>query len=277
MTLSVFCILLFAALLHASWNAIVKAGSDKLYSAIAVSGSAALIALILLPFSPQPSLASVPFLAASCVLQVIYTVLVAKTYQVSDMSQSYPLMRGTAPLLVALISVLILGDTLSAMAWVGIVVICLSILGMAFNGRHQARRGIVLALLNSCFIAAYTLVDGTGVRVAGSALGYTLWTFFMNGFCLLLWAMLTRRQAISRYLVANWKKGLPGGIGTMGSYGLALWAMTQAPLAVVAALRETSILFGAVIAFALLKEKVAGLRIVAACGIAAGAILLRLS
>ncbi|AMO46452.1 EamA-like transporter family [Enterobacter sp. FY-07] len=277
MTFSVFCILLFAALLHASWNAIVKAGSDKLYSAIAVSGSASFIALILLPFSPQPDLASAPYLAASCALQVVYTVLVAKTYQVSDMSQTYPLMRGTAPLLVAVISVLILGDSLSFTAWGGIAVVCLSILGMAFNGRNQSRKGIWLALLNSCFIAGYTLVDGTGVRLAGSALGYSLWTFFLNGFCLLCWAMLARRQAVSRYLVANWKIGLPGGIGTMGSYGLALWAMTQAPLAVVAALRETSILFGAIIAFVLLKENVAGLRIAAAFGIAAGAILLRLS
>lgn len=277
MTISVFCILLFAALLHASWNAIVKAGSDKLYSAIAVSGSASLMALILLPFSPQPMLASVPFLAASCVLQVIYTVLVAKTYQISDMSQTYPLMRGAAPLLVAMISVLLLGDSLSVTAWVGIAVVCLSILGMAFNGRSQPGKGIWLALLNSCFIAGYTLVDGTGVRLAGSALGYSLWTFFLNGFCLLAWAMLARRQEVSRYLVANWKRGIPGGIGTMGSYGLALWAMTQAPLAVVAALRETSILFGALIAFLLLKEKVAGLRIAAAFGIAAGAILLRLS
>ena len=116
MTLSVFCILLFAALLHASWNAIVKAGSDKLYSAIAVSGSAALIALVLLPFSPQPTLTSAPYLIASCALQVIYTVLVAKTYQVADMSQTYPLMRGTAPLLVAIISVLWLGDSLSSVA-----------------------------------------------------------------------------------------------------------------------------------------------------------------
>ena len=113
MTLSVFCILLFAALLHASWNAIVKAGSDKLYSVIVVSSSASLIALILLPFSPQPALASTLFLLVSCALQVIYTVLVAKTYQVSDMSQTYPLMRGSAPLLVALISVAFLGDTLS--------------------------------------------------------------------------------------------------------------------------------------------------------------------
>ncbi|AEZ47518.1 EamA-like transporter family [Salmonella enterica subsp. enterica serovar Typhi] len=116
MTLSVFCILLFAALLHASWNAIVKAGNDKLYAAIGVSGSAAVMALILLPFSPQPAHASIPFLAASTALQVVYTVLVAKTYQVSDMSQTYPLMRGTAPLLVALISVLFLGDSLSSMA-----------------------------------------------------------------------------------------------------------------------------------------------------------------
>ena len=99
----------------------------------------------------------------------------------------------------------------------------------------------------------------------------------MNGFCLLLWAMMARRREASRYLRTHWKKGLLGGIGTMGSYGLALWAMTQAPLAVVAALRETSILFGALIAFVLLKEKVAGLRIAAAVGIAGGAILLRLA
>ena len=153
MTLSVFCILLFAALLHASWNAIVKAGNDKLYSAIGVSGSAAIMALICLPFAPQPSVASLPFLAVSTVLQIVYTVLVAKTYQVSDMSQTYPLMRGTAPLLVAIISVLFLGDSLSILAWVGIATICLAILGMAFNGRSSSQRGIVLALINACFIA----------------------------------------------------------------------------------------------------------------------------
>lgn len=219
-----------------------------------------------------------PFnLLASCALQVVYTVLVAKTYQVSDMSQTYPLMRGTAPLLVAAISVLFLGDRLSPLAWLGIGVICLAILAMAFNGRASSRKGIVLALINACFIAGYTLVDGTGVRLAGSALGYTLWTFFMNGFCLLCWAMVARRREASRYLRQHWKKGILGGIGTMGSYGLALWAMTQAPLAVVAALRETSILFGALIAFIVLKEQLMPLRIVAACGIAAGAILLRLA
>ncbi|MCF6687490.1 EamA family transporter [Raoultella terrigena] len=277
MTINVFCILLFAALLHASWNAIVKASGDKMYAAISVSGSAAVIALLLLPFAPQPTLASAPYLVLSSALQVVYTVLVAKTYQVSDMSQTYPLMRGTAPLLVAIVSVVFLGDRLSPLAWSGIGVICLAILAMAYNGRASSRRGVVLALINACFIAGYTLVDGTGVRLSGSALGYTLWSFLMNGSCLLGWAMVARRHEVSRYLRQHWHKGLLGGVSTMGSYGLALWAMTQAPLAVVAALRETSILFGALIAFVLLKERVIPLRIAAACGIAAGAILLRLS
>lgn len=125
------------------------------------------------------------------------------------MSQTYPLMRGTAPLLVAAISVLFLGDRLSPLAWLGIGVICTAILAMAFNGRASSRKGIVLALINACFIAGYTLVDGTGVRLAGSALGYTLWTFFMNGFCLLCWAMVARRREASRYLRQHWKKRHP--------------------------------------------------------------------
>ena len=277
MTLSVFCILLFAALLHASWNAIVKAGNDKLYSAIGVTGSAALIALLLLPFAPTPSAASVPFMVVSTVLQVIYTVLVAKTYQISDMSQTYPLMRGTAPLLVAIISVLFLGDHLSTLAWGGIAVICTAILAMAFNSRSSSQRGVVLALMNAVVIAGYTLIDGTGVRLSETALGYTLWSFFLNGSSLLCWAMIARRREASRYLIQHWKKGVLGGMEKRGAYGLALWAMAQAPLAVVAARRESSMLFGALSAWLRLKGRGAGLRLVAAGGIAAGAILLRLS
>ena len=138
--------------------------------------------------------------------------LVAKTYQVSDMSQTYPLMRGTAPLLVAAISVLFLGDRLSPLAWLGIGVICLAILAMAFNGRASSRKGIVLALINACFIAGYTLVDGTGVRLAGSALGYTpVDLFFFERLRLLCWAMVARRREASRYLRQHWKKGILAG------------------------------------------------------------------
>ncbi len=169
--------------------------------------------------------------------------LVAKTYQVSDMSQTYPLMRGTAPLLVAAISVIFLGDRLSPLAWLGIGVICLAILAMAFHGRVSSRKGIVLALINASLYRRLH-AGGRHRRPAGGlCTGLYHMDLFMNGFCLLCWAMVARRREASRYLRQHWKKGILGGVGTMGSYGLALWAMTQAPLAVVAALRETSILF----------------------------------
>lgn len=192
------------------------------------------------------------------------------------MSQTYPLMRGTAPLLVALISVLFLGDSLSSMAWVGIAVICMAILGMACNGRASSRRGVVLALTNACFIAGYTLVDGTGVRLSKRRWAIRYGHFSQRRLPVNLGDDCAAAGSVA-LSGATVEKGIFGGIGTMGSYGLALWAMTQAPLAVVAALRETSILFGALIAWLLLKEKVAGLRLVAAGGIALGAILLRLS
>lgn len=279
LTLGVTLAVLGAGLLHAGWNALLKSagGGDPLLDTATVVAGSTICSLVALPFVPLPITASWPFGLASVVIHFFYFLTLAQAYRTGDLSFAYPLMRGTAPLLVAIVSVVFLGDRLSPLAWSGIGVICLAILAMAYNGRASSRRGVVLALINACFIAGYTLVDGTGVRLSGSALGYTLWSFLMNGSCLLGWATIARRHEVSRYLRQHWHKGLLGGISTMGSYGLALWAMTQAPLAVVAALRETSILFGALIAFVLLKERVIPLRIAAACGIAAGAILLRLS
>lgn len=128
-------------------------------------------------------------------------------------------MRGTAPLLVALISVMVLGDHLSRFAWSGIGVICLSILAMAMNGRMQSRKGIWLALLNACFIAGYTPWTAP-VCDSDTALGYTLWTFFMNGFCLLSWAMVARRREASSYLRLHWKKGCSA---ASGRWDLTVW------------------------------------------------------
>ncbi|WP_058910683.1 DMT family transporter [Entomohabitans teleogrylli] len=277
MTLTVFAVLLFAALLHATWNAIVKASPDKLLAAIALNGFAALIAVAALPFSPQPAAASFPYLGASCLIQAIYCVLLAKTYQVSDMSQTYPIMRGTAPLIVAIVGATFLGESLTLSAAAGIAVICCSILLMAITRHTRPGKGVWMALLNAGMIAAYTLIDGTGVRLSGTALGYTLWTFLLNGLCLWLWALSFQRQRMVHYAVKYWPQGLAGGVGTLLSYGLALWAMTQAPLAVVAALRETSILFGALIAVVVLKETATRQRLFAAIGIALGAIILRLA
>jgi drug/metabolite transporter (DMT)-like permease len=278
MPIGVFAIVLFAAALHASWNAIVKGGGDKLLTTVLVTTSAALIGAITLPALRPPDAASWPFILASSLFQIVYFVLLARTYQVADMSQTYPLMRGTAPLLVALVSVLALGAHLTATMWVGVAIICLGILGMAAGARRGNRKGVAFALANAVVIACYTMIDGLGVRRSGAPAAYTLWLFLCSGLPFAVWALRTRgRTAVVEYVRRNWHFGLIGGVGSLASYGLALWAMTVAPIAVVAALRETSILFGAIISGLLLKEPVGLARFAAACTIGLGAAVLRLA
>jgi drug/metabolite transporter (DMT)-like permease len=221
-------------------------------------------------------MASWPFAIASALFQITYFLLVARTYQITDMSQAYPLMRGTAPLIVALVSVFWLGEALSPIAWFGVIGICLGIFSIALGTNLKDRKGLYLALLNALVIAAYTLIDGIGVRRSGTPAAYTLWVFLLTGLPLTLWAMTARRSSFLAYLRRYWRLGIAGGIGTTTSYGLALWAMTLAPVAVVAALRETSILFGIMIAGLVLKEPIGPRRVISACIIAGGAAILRL-
>jgi drug/metabolite transporter (DMT)-like permease len=277
MTIAVFLLVLFGAALHATWNALVKSGGDKTLSVTLVAGSAAFIAILVLPFIAAPAKASWPFLAASTAFQIGYYVLVARAYHVADMSETYPLMRGTAPLLVAIASVTILHEHLAPQAWLGVVILCVGILSMATGRRPGRGKGVALALLNALVIAGYTLIDGAGVRRSGAPAAYTLWVFLLTGLPLALWVVGTRGDAFRRYAIANWPTGLVGGVGTITSYGLALWAMTVAPVPVVAALRETSILFGVAISALILKERVSAVRIAGACIMAGGAIALRLA
>ncbi|MEO8490557.1 EamA family transporter [Pseudomonas sp.] len=276
MSLDVFAIILLGALLHATWNAVVKGGSDKLLTTCTITCVASLIALVTLPFLELPAKESWPFIGASVVLQVVYFVLVASTYRIADMSQTYPIMRGTAPLLVAAVSVCLLSESLSAFAWLGIAVISLGILSMAVAPSTGQRKGVILALINAGVIAGYTLIDGLGVRKSGAPAAYTLWVFLLTGLPLAAWALTTRRAVFCYYVTRNWRLGVVGGAGTIASYGLALWAMTAAPIATVSALRETSILFGVLISALVLKEHLTRVRVAAACIIAAGAMLLRL-
>lgn len=277
MPLSVFGIVLFAALLHASWNAIVKGAPDKLLTTILVAASAAAISALALPFLAQPARESWPFLAASAVLQVGYYLLVARAYRGADMSQAYPLMRGAAPLLVALVSRFWLGEILSPAAWAGVALICGGVLSLALAGRGTNVQGVRAALLNAVVIASYTLIDGAGVRASGAPVAYTLWLNLLSGVPLLAWVLAARWRTFLPYARAHLGLGMVGGLGTLTSYGLALWAMTHAPVAVIAALRETSILFATVIAVVVLKERLSPARIAAVCLIAAGAVVLRLT
>ncbi|CAK7066687.1 DMT family transporter [Kerstersia gyiorum] len=278
MSLLVFGLVLMAAACHATWNAIVKGGTDTLLSTVLVAFGAMLMAGVVLPFLDMPALASWPFIAVSMLLQVAYYVLLANTYRIADMSQTYPVMRGTAPLIVACAGALFLHDAIAPAGWIGIAVICLGVLSMALARRAgQDSRGVRLAMINAVFIASYTLVDGAGVRLSGAPAAYTLWIFLLTGVPLLVWALATRHRAFIRYLRGNWPMGMVGGAGTLVSYGVALWAMTQAPVAMVSALRETSILFGVLISGLILKEHIGRQRLIAVAVIALGAGVLRLA
>nr|WP_315252295.1 DMT family transporter [uncultured Duganella sp.] len=279
-------VVLFAALLHATWNALVKAGPDKYLSTLLVACGAGLVSLPLLPFCAAPHADSWPWLAASACCQVIYYRLLAAAYQHGDMSQAYPLMRGAAPLLVALAGVPLLGESLHWRQDLAVALICggvltLTILRGARAGADSAanrdarRRATTYALLNAAIIATYTMIDGVGVRRSGAPAGYTMWLFVLTAALLLLGS--TRRWAeLPAYARSHAPVMLVGGCGTLASYGLALWAMTQAPVAVIAALRETSILFAAAIAALFLRERLAPGRILAISLIACGAIVMRL-
>lgn len=276
--LPVFGLILLAAALHASWNAFLKGSSDTLLSTTLVMGGAALIAVLALPFLPVPARASWPYLAVSALLQAGYLALLVRIYRVVDMSLAYPLMRGCAPLAVALVSRLWLGEVLPGLAWIGVVSISLGILAMAAGARGTlGPAGQAAVLTNAALIAAYTLIDGVGARLSGTPAAYTLWLSLLTGAALVAWAITARGGALISYARRNWLIGLIGGLGTIVSYTIALWAMTMAPIALVAALRETSILFATAIAALVLREPVSRVRVAAACIIAAGAMLLRLA
>ncbi|MET0382602.1 MAG: EamA family transporter [Burkholderiaceae bacterium] len=244
---------------------------------ILVTGSAATVAVACLPFLAMPAPKSWPFIAASSGLQLVYFLLLAQTYRIADMSVAYPVMRGAAPLLVAISSSFMPGRALTPQTWLGIGLICMGIVGMALRQRRGSGIGTALALLNAVAIASYTLVDGEGVRRSGATAAYTLWIFLFTGVPLVAWASLRRKAALARCFRLHWRAGAMGGCGTVASYGLALWAMTLAPVAVVAALRETSILFAVAISALWLRERVGRARIAAACLVAAGALVLRVA
>ena len=269
---------LLGALLHASWNAAIKSGRDKFLDTVLVAGGAGVIAAAGLPFLPLPAPESIPYLLTSSVLQLIYFLLVAAAYRTGDMSYAYPLMRGTAVLLVASASSLLIGEHLTARAWIGILSISAGVLALTLLYRRSAPSlaPTAFALGNAAIIASYTLVDGIGARLSGQSVAYTLWLSLLTAIPLLAWTVWNRPAAFSGYFKARWLVGLGGGFCTLASYGLALWAMTRAPVATTAALRETSILFGMVISAGFLKERVGFPRMAAGIVIALGAAALRL-
>ncbi|MCR9072245.1 MAG: EamA family transporter [Alphaproteobacteria bacterium] len=279
MDTTVFAAVLFAALLHAGWNAAVKVGLDRFSSILLLAIVQAAIALPLLPFVPLPAPEGWWWIGAAALLHAGYKLFLIQAYAHADLSQAYPLARGTAPLIVSVVSILFLGVTFSGLQIAAIVAISAGILVMAFKGSDAGRmqgKALFYAMGTAGFTASYTLMDGVGARVAGTPSGFVLWMVIGDAMVMVAFAVAARGRGVFRALVPAWKTGLAAGAMSLGSYWIAVWAFTQAPIALVAALRESSILFAILIAAFVMREPVSRWRWTSALLIAGGVVLTRL-
>lgn len=281
MTNLVFLAVLFAALCHAGWNALIKVGLEPLSSATLLSLGGTAIALAALPFFPAPAAASWPWLIISSVIHLFYFGCLVEAYRAGDLGQVYPIARGAAPLMTAAATTFTVGEKLSIVGWAGVLALAAGVLLLsARGGRGLARidrRAVGFALATALTICTYSVVDGIGARASGVPVAYSLWLFVGIAATLVPYALFRLGPKVFADIRPLWPRGLIGGGLQIGSYGIALWAMTLAPIAIVATLRETSVLFGAAIAVVVLKEPLRATRIGAALLILCGLVLLRLS
>ena len=276
----IFLAVLFAALCHAGWNALIKVGLDPLSTTTLIAIGSGVVAMALLPLVGLPAAASWPWLIASVFIHLFYFAALIEAYRSGDLGQVYPIARGSAPLMTAAATTLIVGEKLSLIGWFGIVVLVAGVfLLSARGGRELAkidRRAVGFALLTALTICTYSVVDGIGARLSANPGAYTMWMFVGNAVVLLPYALFRDGRDVIPAMQAYWRRGFVGGALQVLSYGTVLWAMTLAPIAIVATLRETSVLFGAVIAVVVLKEPLRAVRIVAALLIVCGLMLIRL-
>ncbi len=278
MSTTVFLAVLAAAAMHASWNAMLKVRGDRFVMLLLMCFGMGVAAAPLLPFVTMPHGVTWIWIALSVCLQTGYKYYLTRAYETGDLALAYPLARGSAPLLTALGSAVFIGELPGSMAIVGILALCGGVLLMSLRGRGEAFGGrpVLFALVTSAFIAAYTLTDGTGARSAADGISYAVWLFVVDGVVSLALCLMLRGWSTVRFGLAQWRVVLGGGCLAALGYGIVLWAMTRAPIAAVAALRETSILFAMILSVVLLGEKVAPRRVFAALIIVGGVVALRL-
>jgi drug/metabolite transporter (DMT)-like permease len=269
-------IVLVAAVLHASWNAIVKGARDRAIAMAAVAGAHVIVGGIALAFVTPPAPASWPFIAASGVIHCGYYAFLFLSYRFGDLSHVYPIARGVAPMLVAVGALIFAGEMLVPKAWGGVIAVSLGIglLALRRNGAMAAERSAVLAALaTGLMIASYSVVDGMGIRRSEAPPGYIAWVFFVE-FPIALGILAWRRKTLA---VVPWRAvgiAFSGGLLSVLAYGLVLYAKTIAPLAAVSAVRESSVIIAALIGVVLFHERPWQRRVLAALVVAAGVILL---
>lgn len=276
----VYLAVLCAAACHAGWNALLKLRLDPSISTTLLAIACGVVALPFALVLGIPDAAAWPYLIGSTIIHVGYFVTLAAAYRHGDLGQVYPIARGTAPLLTALPATFWLGERLGPFGWTGIIVLASGILLLALKGgrtRGQFNaRAVGFGLATSLTIMAYTLIDGLGARASSSAWGYTAWFFVMSGAAMAAYSHFRHGPRLVADFAANWRIALGGATLATTSYAVAIWAMTVAPIALVAALRETSVLFAALFGALLLREPLYATRIAAAVLVLAGVLLVRL-
>lgn len=275
----VFCAVLAAAACHAGWNALLKLKLEPLIATALVAAASGVIAVPFTFVTGLPDPAAWPYIVASVIIHIGYYLALAEAYRFGDLGQVYPIARGAAPLLTAIVASLWLQETPGPFGWAGIILLAAGILLLAVRGGRPASRfdsrSVGFALLTSLTITLYTLVDGIGARVAGTSTAYTAWLFLLSGAVMTIYGCARVGRPLAGHFIANWPMALAGAALSTAAYAIAIWAMTVAPIALVAALRETSVLFGALFATLLLREPWLLPRITAALVVLAGALLLR--
>ncbi len=278
-SLVVVLLVLFAAVLHACWNALVKSGGDRLMSTAMIALLSGVVVLPLLPFVTPPASASWPFVFGSVVIHFGYYYGLSRMYETGDFSLVYPLARGLSPLLVAIVAASIGGEPLSGLQLLGVTLVSLGIVSLMFGRgwpRGDHRTAILFAGFTCLTIAAYSLCDGFGVRRAQSSLGYIVWLFAIDSIPFVVFAWARRRQLLAKYIRAHWRVGLGGAIMSALAYGIVIWALGHSAMAGVVSLRETSVIFAAAIGALFMGESFGRWRITAAISVAAGDLLIHL-
>ena len=278
MTTFVLLAVLGSAFLHALWNSLVKTGTSRMGAMVILSVSEIPIGLTVALFRAPPTLAVVPWIAASGLAHFFYKFFLTYAYERGDLSRVYPIARGTAPMVVAVASALFLSDVLVAQEYLGIAILGAGILLMAQGvfASGENRRLIPFALGAAAATASYTLIDGQGARVAGDAIAYVAWVFVVDGLGFATAMLLWRGGAVLPRSRKPWIVGTVAGAASYGAYGISVWAMTLAPIALVAALRETSILFAVLIGWLAFGEQMTKGKALAAVVIIAGVMITRL-
>jgi len=279
MSLYVFVAVLAAAALHAGWNAVVKLGADGYQSILAMSVAQGIIGLVMIAVFPLPNPAGAwPWLLATAIVHTFYKLFLAAAYERGDLSRVYPISRGSAPVMVAIFSIFILSEAVATQQYAGIFLVGIGIMLMArgiWSG-GEATSLLPYAVYAAICTATYSVIDGLGARIAGSASAFTGWLFFLDAVLVTLATVIWRGRRVIPNTRRMWTMGSIAGTMSLGAYWIVIWAMTVAPIPLVTALRETSVLFATAIGIIWMGEPAHRSKIIAACLILAGIIAIRL-